>query len=111
MTLFAWPMAPYLCSVRRMGFGYSGRTCTSTLATICPGYEQPNEASNEAIRILARKEGLVVDPVYTGKGLAGMLDYLHTGKIPKGSTAVFLHTGGAAALFAEKELLGDLLKA
>ena len=76
-----------------------------------PGYEQPNEASNEAIRILARKEGLVVDPVYTGKGLAGMLDYLHTGKIPKGSTAVFLHTGGAAALFAEKELLGDLLKA
>ena len=53
----------------------------------------------------------MVDPVYTGKGLAGMLDYLHTGKIPKGSTAVFLHTGGAAALFAEKELLGDLLKA
>jgi len=76
-----------------------------------PGYEQPNEASNEAIRLLARKEGLVADPVYTGKGLAGMLDYLHTGKVPKGSTAVFLHTGGAAALFAEAELLGDLLQA
>lgn len=74
-----------------------------------PGYEQPNEASNAAIRELARKEGLVIDPVYTGKGFAGMLDYLRTGRVPQGSTVVFLHTGGAAALFAEKEILGDLL--
>lgn len=75
-----------------------------------PGYEQPNEASTEAIRTLARKEGLLVDPVYTGKGLAGMLDYLHTGRVAPGSTVVFLHTGGATALFAEKQILGDLLK-
>ena len=74
-----------------------------------PGYEQPNEASTQAILTLARKEGLLIDPVYTGKGFAGMLDYLKTGKVPPGSNVVFLHTGGATALFAEKQILGDLL--
>lgn len=75
-----------------------------------PGYEQPNEASTEAILTLARTEGLLVDPVYTGKAFAGMLDYLRSGKVPKGSTVVFLHTGGTTALFAEKQILGDLLR-
>ena len=40
-----------------------------------PGYEQPNEAASEAIRLLARTEGLFVDPVYTGKALAYLIDY------------------------------------
>jgi len=75
-----------------------------------PGYEQPNEASTEAIRTLARTEGLLVDPVYTGKAFAGLLDHIRTGRIPPKSTVVFLHTGGATALFAEKQILGDLLK-
>lgn len=75
-----------------------------------PGYEQPNEAATEAIRLLARTEGLLVDPVYTGKAFAGLLDHVRTGKVPQGSTVVFWHTGGATALFAEKEILGDLAK-
>ena len=61
-----------------------------------------------AIRLLARTEGLLVDPVYTGKAFAGLLDHVRTGKVPQGSTVVFWHTGGATALFAEKEILGDL---
>ncbi|MDD3253247.1 MAG: D-cysteine desulfhydrase family protein [Lachnospiraceae bacterium] len=74
-----------------------------------PGYEIPNEAASEAIRLLARTEGLFVDPVYTGKAFAGMLDYIRSGKVPLGSTVVFWHTGGATALFAEQEILGDLI--
>lgn len=74
-----------------------------------PGYEIPNEGSSEAIRLLARTEGLFVDPVYTGKAFAGMLDHIRTGKVPQGSTVVFWHTGGATALFAEQEILGDLI--
>lgn len=74
-----------------------------------PGYEIPNEAASEAIRHLAVKEGLLIDPVYTGKAFAGMLDYIRTGKVPAGSNVVFWHTGGATALFAEKEILGDLV--
>lgn len=73
-----------------------------------PGYEQPNEAASEAIRLLARAEGIFVDPVYTGKALAGLIDYVRSGRIPQGSSVVFWHTGGATALFAEKEILGKL---
>lgn len=73
-----------------------------------PGYEIPNEAASEAIRLLAREEGLLLDPVYTGKAFAGMLDHIRSGKVEQGSTVVFWHTGGATALFAEKEILGDI---
>lgn len=78
------------------------------LGYYAPGYEMPNEAASEAIRLLAREEGLLLDPVYSGKAFAGMLDHIRTGKVPAGSTVVFWHTGGATALFAEKEILGDL---
>ncbi len=73
-----------------------------------PGYEQPSEGGSEAIRMLAREEGIFLDPVYTGKAFAGLLDYVRTGKIPQGSNVVFWHTGGAMALFSEKEILGDI---
>lgn len=73
-----------------------------------PGYEQPNALASEAIRLLARREGLFVDPVYTGKALAGLLDYVRRGKIAQGSRVLFWHTGGATALFAERQMLGDI---
>lgn len=74
-----------------------------------PGYEIPNAAASEAIRLLAETEGLFIDPVYTGKAFAGMLDYIRKGKVPQGSNVVFWHTGGATALFAEKEILGEIV--
>ncbi|OAM92808.1 D-cysteine desulfhydrase [Pelosinus fermentans] len=74
-----------------------------------PGYEIPNEESSVAIRLLAETEGILLDPVYTGKAFSGLLHGIQSGKIPKGSTVVFLHTGGSLALFAEKEIVGDWL--
>ena len=74
-----------------------------------PGYEQPSAAANEAIRLLAREEGLFVDPVYTGKALAGLLADVESGAIRQGEPVLFWHTGGATSLFAEPEILGDLL--
>ena len=73
-----------------------------------PGYEQPNEKASEAIKMLARLEGLFVDPVYTGKALAGLIDHIRTGEAKQGSNVVFWHTGGATALFAEQQMLGDI---
>ena len=73
-----------------------------------PGYEKPSDAASEAIKTLATKEGLLLDPVYSGKCFAGLLDHVRTGKVRQGSTVVFWHTGGATALFAEKEILGKL---
>jgi len=73
-----------------------------------PGYEMPSDASSHAIQKLARTEGILADPVYSGKCLYGIFDYIATGKIPAGSTLVFLHTGGTTALFAESKIIGAL---
>ena len=64
-----------------------------------PGYGQPTESMIEAVRMLAREEGLLLDPVYSGKGMAGLLGLVRTGVLREGQRVVFLHTGGASALF------------
>jgi len=74
-------------------------------AYVGPGYGEPTEAMNEAVLLAARLEGLLLDPVYTGKALAGMIDYIRMGRIEKDSKVVFLHTGGAAGLFAYADTL------
>jgi D-cysteine desulfhydrase family pyridoxal phosphate-dependent enzyme len=66
---------------------------------LAPGYGLTNEATNEAILLAARTEGLLVDPVYSGKTLAGMIALIRQGKIPADGNVVFLHTGGTPALF------------
>ncbi|MBR6799223.1 MAG: D-cysteine desulfhydrase family protein [Firmicutes bacterium] len=73
-----------------------------------PGYEIPNEATTKAIKLLAKTEGILVDPVYSGKAFSALLDHVKTGKIEQGSKVVFVHTGGATVFFAEKEILGDV---
>lgn len=72
------------------------------------GYEVPSEAGTEALLLLARHEGILLDPVYTAKAFSGMVDHIRKGDIAKGSTVVFWHTGGVTALFAEKEILGEI---
>jgi L-cysteate sulfo-lyase len=72
---------------------------------IGPGYGQPTDAMNEAVLLLARTEGLLFDPVYSGKALAGMIDYVRQGRFDKSQRIVFLHTGGAAGLFAYADIL------
>ena len=49
--------------------------------------------------MLARLEGILLDPVYTGKGMAGLIDLIRKGHFRKGQSVVFVHTGGSAALF------------
>lgn len=63
------------------------------------GYGIPRADTIEAIRMFASLEGILLDPVYTGKGAAGLIDYCRQGRFRKGQRIVFLHTGGAAALF------------
>jgi L-cysteate sulfo-lyase len=64
-----------------------------------PGYGLPMEAMIEAINILARHEGILLDPVYSGKGMAGLIDLIRKGRFKAGENIVFLHTGGSAGLF------------
>ena len=69
------------------------------------GYGIPTDAMNDAVLLLARLEGLLFDPVYSGKALAGLIDLVKTGYFEKAKNIVFLHTGGSAALFAYKSQL------
>ena len=69
-----------------------------------PAYGVPHEATVEAIKLGARLEGLVLDPVYSGKGLAGLIALIRDGRWTKDQDIVFIHTGGAPALFAYRHL-------
>lgn len=73
-----------------------------------PGYALPSNASDEAIRTLASLEGVFLDPVYTGKAMAGLLAMVRSGEFPAGSSVLFWHTGGTPTLFAsEYAAIGD----
>ena len=65
-----------------------------------PGYAIPSREGNEAISLLAREEGLFLDPVYTGKAFAGLLQMAEEGAFRETDRVLFLHTGGAGGLFA-----------
>lgn len=64
------------------------------------GYGIVTEAMIEAVRLMANHEGLLLDPVYSGKAFAGLIGDIRAGRYPKGSSVVFLMTGGTPALFA-----------
>jgi D-cysteine desulfhydrase family pyridoxal phosphate-dependent enzyme len=70
-------------------------------AYFLPSYGIPNEGCLEAIEIAARTEGLLLDPVYTGKTMSALIDHIRTGKLTKDDTVIFHHTGGTPALFAQ----------
>ena len=66
------------------------------------GYGVLTDAEREAVRLFARCEGLLLDPVYTGRAAAGLIDLIRKGFFKKEETILFWHTGGQPALFAEK---------
>jgi len=65
-----------------------------------PGYAKPTPAGREAIELLASNEGILLDPAYTGKAMAGLIDQLRQGAIGADETILFIHTGGWLALLA-----------
>jgi len=68
------------------------------------GYAVMGAPEREAIQLFARHEGLLVDPVYTGRAAAGLIDLIRRGFFPADSTVLFWHTGGLPALFADQYL-------
>ena len=65
-----------------------------------PGYGIPNDEGMEAVKLLARLEGILLDPVYTGKAMAGLIDGISQKRFKDEGPILFVHTGGAPALFA-----------
>ncbi len=67
---------------------------------LAPGYGQINEPTRAAIRLAAESEALLLDPVYSGRCMAGLVKFVEQGRIPAGSDVLFIHTGGTPAIFA-----------
>lgn len=78
----------------------------TTTDFIGEGYDIPTREANDAIKLMARTEAILLDPVYTGKAMAGFIGLVENGEIARDETVVFWHTGGDTALFVGEELLG-----
>lgn len=75
---------------------------------VAPGYGRSSPASLEALRLAARTDALLLDPVYTAKAMAGLIAAVRSGELTREDTVVFLHTGGLPAVFAWRD---DILAA
>ncbi|MCK5196324.1 MAG: pyridoxal-phosphate dependent enzyme, partial [Desulfobulbaceae bacterium] len=74
-----------------------------------PGYSLPTPEMVEAVRMLAMTEGILLDPVYTGKAMSGLIDLIRKGYFSKDENVLFVHTGGSPAIYAYiQEFLGEV---
>jgi D-cysteine desulfhydrase len=70
-----------------------------------PGYSLPTPEMAEAVRLVARTEGILLDPVYTGKAMAGLIDLARQGYFKKDDNLLFVHTGGSPALYVYRQAI------
>ena len=78
---------------------------------IGPGYARPSAEGLEAMRLVARTEGLLLDPVYTSKAMSALIDQVRRGVVTSDDTIVFLHTGGLPALLAYRDEILEMATA
>jgi L-cysteate sulfo-lyase len=76
-----------------------------------PGYGVPDASTLEAIGLAARLEGLALDPVYAGKGMAGLIGLVRRGRFSRDDVVIWLHTGGTPGLFAYPAAMGTAAQA
>jgi|TARA_B110000116_G_scaffold45148_1_gene37400 L-cysteate sulfo-lyase len=94
-----------------LGLNYEEKDIIFNDNYIGEGYGIPSEEMIEAVKLLARKEGIILDPVYSGKAFAGMVDLIKKGYFDKSKAVVFIHTGGTPALFVYSESFREYLQA
>jgi D-cysteine desulfhydrase len=91
-----------------VGGGVPREAITALGDWVGPGYSLPTAEMVDAVRMLAQLEGILLDPVYTGKAMAGLIALVRQGVFTKGQRILFVHTGGSPALYAyQNVLLGD----
>jgi L-cysteate sulfo-lyase len=86
------------------GLSISRESVRANCNYVGPGYGLPTDGMKQAVKTLAQTEGLLFDPVYSGKGLDGLIDLIGKGVFEGMDNVVFLHTGGSAALFGYPEI-------
>jgi D-cysteine desulfhydrase family pyridoxal phosphate-dependent enzyme len=104
-------LATAVAELLGLGFGVMPEEVTVNDGYLGAGYAIMGAVEREAIALAARTEGLLVDPVYTGRALAGLIDLVRRGAFSRDETVLFWHTGGQPALFADAyQELGDALQ-
>ena len=98
-------LATETASLLELPFSFSPADIRANADYIGAGYALMGDRERETIRSLAQLEGILVDPVYTGKAFGGMIDLIRRGVIGKEERVLFWHTGGGPALFAYAEQL------
>jgi 1-aminocyclopropane-1-carboxylate deaminase/D-cysteine desulfhydrase-like pyridoxal-dependent ACC family enzyme len=73
-------------------------------------YGEPTDGAVRAIRVTGESEGLILDPVYSGKAMHALFDWAEQGRLPSDGAVVFLHTGGAPNLFRQAEVIGAAVR-
>jgi len=106
LSALASPLAAEVCRHLEIGGPPPARLIAVNDDYLGGGYAVMGEPEREAIRLLARSEGILVDPVYTGRTMAGLMDLIRRGAIGRSETVLFWHTGGVPTLFAYSQ---DLL--
>ncbi len=103
-----WKEAQAVCDLLGLGLQVPREAVVSVGGYWQPKYSVPNRRMVEAVQMLARSEGLLLDPVYTGKIMAGLIGMARSGQIAPDERVLFLHTGGLPSLHAfEAAVLGD----
>ncbi len=98
-------LAANTCDFLGIGEAVSRGDVVANTDYVGEGYGVPAPDTLDAIDRLAKLEGILLDPVYSGKGMAGLIDLIQKGEFSQGENVVFLHTGGSAALFGYPETL------
>jgi L-cysteate sulfo-lyase len=92
-------LARKTCDLMNLGNIIQEQDVVANCDYVGEGYGLPTAAMVEAVKMVAELEGILLDPVYSGKGMAGLIDLVRQGYFPADADVVFLHTGGSAALF------------
>ncbi|MBK8908990.1 MAG: pyridoxal-phosphate dependent enzyme [Rhodospirillales bacterium] len=102
----AWDIARIAtATARRLGLDATidPSSILSSDEYIGPRYGVVSDAAREALALVARTEGVILDPVYSSKAMAGLIDHVRQGRLTSSDTVIFVHTGGTPALFAYAE--------
>lgn len=99
---------PLICkdakaTAARLGLDFPEDIVECVEGYVGPGYSLPTPEMVEAVTLMARTEAILLDPVYTGKSFAGFIDLVRQGRFKQGENIVFVHTGGAPALYHYKD--------
>ena len=95
-----WRIAQHTAKLVDLGATISEKDVVLDTRYGGPAYGLPNDGTLEAIRVCARQEGMLTDPVYEGKSMHGMIDMVRRGEFPRDSKVLYAHLGGAPALSA-----------